>query len=87
MGSFGVPWTELDPWVASVDALVSEKYRFGGQVLTWAKLLGPEPFADQKLSKFADYCDVNEQDLQELQRDLWGLLQQQSANVIYDPQY
>ena len=83
IGKLGSQGVAYDPWVDAVESLVVEKYRFGSAALQWTKLLGSEPLAEDGLEKFAGELGLIECEREDSQRDLWGLLQQRAANVLY----
>ena len=83
IGKLGAQGVEYDPWIDSVEALVAEKYPEGEIWLTWAKLRGPEPVDSEAIADKCAAAALNEEEVEYLNRDLWGLLQQQSAGQVY----
>jgi HPt (histidine-containing phosphotransfer) domain-containing protein len=83
MGKLGDQNVIFEQFTDSVEALVSEKYYKGEEILKWARSRGSNPIDKDAIEDAALNLDVEEDDLMSLDRDLWGLLQQQVLSSVY----
>ena len=82
MGKLGTQDVEFEQWTDSIESLVAEKYSFGTEMLKWARIRGTEPISAEDLSDRGLVEDIDDDTMDHFDRDLWGLLQQQTKQVV-----
>ena len=83
LGKLGESSVGFEQWIDAIEALVSEKYGFGSTALAWARALGADVLTTELLSDLADEQGLDIEVLNRFDRDIWGLLQQQTGATLY----